>query len=103
MTMTLRDMTLPLRTALAVLALTLLAPLSVNAEDIDLYTGLGGSGAVPNVLFILDNAADFAASAPTLTCNYADGSGSPSMAGTLAGIQQCALFNAVYSLPSGVM
>jgi type IV pilus assembly protein PilY1 len=73
------------------------------AEDIDLYEDGGGTSGVPNVLIILDNGANFDASTNGQTCSYADGSGSPgaTTAGTLAAIEQCAIFNAVYSLPPG--
>ena len=89
--------------ALVLVASIALGVATAEAEDIDLYAGLGGNATVPNVLFVLDNAADFDASAPALTCAYADGSGAPTMAGTLAGIEQCALFNAIYSLPPDVV
>ena len=69
-----------------------------QAQDIDLYssaTSTSGSN-LPNVLFILDNAANWNANAPD--CNYADGS-SPSLGNTSGGIEQCALVNAINALP----
>ncbi|MFZ9639280.1 MAG: hypothetical protein ACO3AC_07065, partial [Hylemonella sp.] len=67
-----------------------------RAEDIDLYSGTSSNAGKPNVLFVLDNAANFSANAAT--CTYADGS-SPSLNGTAGGIEQCALYNVVNNLP----
>jgi type IV pilus assembly protein PilY1 len=69
-----------------------------NAEDIDLYSSAASvTGTdLPNVLFVWDNAASANASAPA--CTYADGT-SPSLGATSQGIEQCALYNAVFSLP----
>lgn len=66
------------------------------AEDIDLYSATPSTGGRPNVLFVLDNAANFSASAAN--CTYADGT-SPSLDGTAGGIEQCALYNVVNGLP----
>ena len=66
-----------------------------NAEDIDIYSGNQSSG-VPNVLFIMDTAANFSASATN--CTYATG-GAPSLNGTAGGIQQCALVDSIAGLP----
>lgn len=69
-----------------------------NAEDIDLYSSAASvTGTdLPNVLFVWDNTASANASAPA--CTYADGT-SPSLGATSQGIEQCALYNAVFSLP----
>lgn len=67
-----------------------------RAEDIDLYSATSSNAGKPNVLFVLDNAANFSANAAT--CTYADGS-SPSLNGTAGGIEQCALYNVVNNLP----
>lgn len=69
------------------------------AEDIDLYSSAASvTGTdLPNVLFIMDNAANFNASAPD--CNYSDTGGSPSLGNTSGGIEQCALVNAINALP----
>lgn len=67
-----------------------------RAEDIDLYSATAANAGKPNVLFVLDNAANFSASAAA--CTYVDGT-SPSLNGTAGGIEQCALYNVVSNLP----
>lgn len=70
----------------------------VKAQDIDLYssaTAVTGSS-LPNVLFVLDNSANWNASAPP--CTYYDGT-SPSLGNTAGGTEQCALVNAINALP----
>lgn len=67
-----------------------------HAEDIDIYSANAATSGIPNVLFVLDNAANFEASAAS--CTYVDGT-SPSLNGTAGGIEQCALYNVVSSLP----
>lgn len=76
-------------------------PIVSKADDIDLYSGLGGDAGKPNVLLILDTAANFDASA-TGHCTYSGESGSaaiPSLDGKLAGLEQCALYNVIRGLP----
>ena len=87
---------------------------TVVAEDIDIYSVNNGSG-LPNLLFILDNHADF--SAPADNCQYIlvpASAGPPATAavygnsttdtlGTMAGMEQCALHNAVQSIPTDTM
>lgn len=71
-----------------------------SAEDIDLYSSAAkvtGTD-LPNVLFVLDNAANFD-SATSLTCTYDDTGAAPNMIGKNAGIEQCALNNAINALP----
>jgi Tfp pilus tip-associated adhesin PilY1 len=75
-----------------------------RAEDIDLYsTAALLSTDLPNVLFIVDNAANFNADAPDCTYASTAGGGSPSLGGvinnTSGGIEQCALVNAINALP----
>ncbi|WP_168204769.1 pilus assembly protein [Noviherbaspirillum sp. UKPF54] len=79
-------------------SLVLALPLGAMAEDIDIYDGLNG-GSAPNVLFILDNAANFSSSAGN--CQYTDGT-APTLNGTAGGIEQCALYNVLSSLPTGL-
>lgn len=88
------------RLLLLCLLLSLLGLSSLtHAEDIDIYSDNPASPGVPNVLFVLDNGANFEAST-SLTCNYADGLGdTPTLAGKAGGIEQCALFNVIYGLP----
>jgi len=80
------------------LILLLGLPLAGLADDIDIYDGLN-DGSAPNVLFVLDNAANFSSSAAT--CTYDDGS-APTLNGTAGGIEQCALYNVLNSLPAGL-
>lgn len=68
-----------------------------NAEDIDIYSGLGTIGNVPNVLLVLDNAANFSSSSAGSTC-IIDGAAT-AMSGTVGGIEQCALYNVINELP----
>ena len=70
------------------------------AEDIDVYSGNSVDSGVPNVLLVLDNAANFSASAAN--CTYVDGT-APSLNGTAGGIEQCAIYNVVSSLPAGTV
>jgi Tfp pilus tip-associated adhesin PilY1 len=86
------------RTRLVVIALwtALLGGfMPAHAEDVDIYSNNASSG-VPNVLLLMDTAANFSASAAT--CTYTGG-GSPSLNGTAGGIEQCALVNAIAALP----
>lgn len=68
-----------------------------DAEDIDIYSGLGILGNVPNVLLVLDNAANFSSSSAGSTC-IIDGVAT-AMSGSVGGIEQCALYNVVNGLP----
>ncbi len=70
------------------------------AEDIDLFAGKPSeSSDKPNVLFVIDNAADFSSSASgTTTCKIAGATNS--LSGTTGGIEQCALYNVINSLPA---
>lgn len=70
------------------------------AEDIDIYSDNAATSGVPNVLLLLDNAANFSANAGT--CTYVDGT-APSLNGTAGGIEQCALYNVIASLPAGTV
>ncbi len=72
----------------------------VHAEDIDVYADNSSETGVPNVLLILDNAANFSASAAS--CTYSDGT-APSLNGTAGGIEQCAIYNVISSLPAGTV
>jgi len=69
------------------------------AEDIDLYAANNGNaGDVPNLLLIIDNAADFDSSLGQ-PCTSQDDGTAPSLNNKVAGIIQCSLYNAVLSLP----
>jgi len=69
-----------------------------HAEDIDLYTGGVVDGGRPNVIFILDNSANWSANNGAANCTYDDGGAAPSSQGKKMGIEQCALNNAIYAL-----
>ena len=71
-----------------------------HAEDIDLYSANATNTGVPNVLLVLDNAANFSATADG--CTYVDGT-APSLNGTAGGIEQCAIYNVISGLPAGAV
>jgi type IV pilus assembly protein PilY1 len=72
---------------------------TLHAEDIDLYADPSTSGN-PNVLIVLDNAANFSAGAAT--CKYVDNT-SPSLNGTAGGVEQCAIYNVISALPDNAV
>lgn len=77
-----------MRTIRAMLVATLAvfslqAPMA-KAEDIDIYSGLGTLGNVPNVMIVMDNAANFSSSAAGASC-VIDGVAT-NMSGTVGGI-----------------
>ncbi|MDP2419569.1 MAG: PilC/PilY family type IV pilus protein [Hydrogenophaga sp.] len=92
-------------TSLAPLAMTVCMP--VAAEDIDLFVGVDqSSNSASNVLFVLDNGANWASNENDRFCNISDtgevrtdGSGATSndtfLNKTSAAIQQCALYSAI--------
>lgn len=68
----------------------------IQAEDIDLFVGATPEATeIPNLLIVLDNAANFSASAAN--CLYHDGT-APSLNGTAGGIEQCAFYDVVDGL-----
>lgn len=69
-----------------------------KAEDIDIYSGLDGAAGKPNVLIVFDNAANFSSSADGSTC-IIDGVAT-ALSGTVGGIEQCAFYNVINSLPT---
>jgi type IV pilus assembly protein PilY1 len=74
--------------AIPSVALVLLSLLSnpATAEDIDIYSGLGSTGNVPNVMIVLDNAANFSSSASGASC-VIDGVAT-ALSGSVGGIEQ---------------
>ena len=70
------------------------------AEDTDIYSGLSGAAGIPNVLMVMDTGANFSANAATPCAAYGSG-GAPSLGGTGGGVEQCALVDAIESLPLG--
>ena len=76
----------------------------VAAEDIELFVNRNADTDPPNVLFVIDNGANFSADAATGTCELADEAGvlaTNSLAGTAGGIEQCALHYVIEQLPAG--
>src|SRR3989338_2580054 len=86
-----------MRVILAGLLVALIGNAAISrAEDIDIYSGTVSNG-VPNLMFVIDNAANSNASGMT-ACTYsgAAGGGSPSAGATKSlGSYQCALANIV--------
>jgi type IV pilus assembly protein PilY1 len=76
---------------------------SLRAEDTDIYVDNSGTSGTPNVLFILDNGANFDATASGAGCSSYTGTAiAPSMGPSKsAGMLQCALVDAINSLPDG--
>ncbi|MBW8830082.1 MAG: pilus assembly protein PilY [Burkholderiales bacterium] len=79
------------------------------AEDIDIYSGANSGGALPNVLVILDNSANWSSSTSAASCFYKENgvvtaagpkTSSPDKEqGTKMGIEKCALYNLIDALP----
>ena len=68
--------------------------LSSIAEDIDLFVGANPSStSIPNVMIVLDNAANFSSSASGSSC-VIDGTATL-LSGTVGGVEQCALYNLI--------
>lgn len=65
-------------------------------SDIDIYSN-AGTGSRSNVLFMLDSSANWNASLKH-TCVYVDTKAEPSKGQTKGGMEQCALYNLIYSL-----
>ena len=75
---------------------------SLRAEDIDIYVDNAATAGVPNVLLVMDNGANFSANAQIGCSFYSGTSEVPSLGNsTGAGIEQCALVDAINSLPNG--
>ncbi|MCF8167417.1 MAG: hypothetical protein K9J77_02235 [Rhodoferax sp.] len=68
----------------------------LHAEDIDIYADTAASSGVPNVLFVIDNGANFSASASA--CSYRSG-GAPSVADKAWSVEACALVDTIEALP----
>ncbi len=92
------------RMAWAAACLALLAG-PARAEDIDIYSYVDANADLPNVLLVLDSSANWSASLPVPNCYYKEGgvltSAGPSSAeqGKKVGIEKCALYNLIDSLP----
>lgn len=73
----------------------------IRAEDTDIYVDNGTNSGVPNVLFVMDNGANFDSAVPGNGCTaYTGTTEVPSMGSNkAAGILQCALVEAIGALP----
>ena len=67
------------------------------ADDTDLFVRADGASLPPDVLFVIDNAANFSASASASNDCIIDGSQN-SLHGTVGGIEQCALYKVISEL-----
>ncbi|HYR05921.1 MAG TPA: hypothetical protein VEP71_04490, partial [Gallionella sp.] len=80
------------------------ASLAAPAEDIDLFMGYPpGTKELPNVMIVLDNAANFSSNDPSAgaaqsTCTI-DGQ-TNTLTGTVGGIEQCALYKVISDIPT---
>src|SRR5512133_1015071 len=79
---------------------------TLHAEDTDIYVDNAASSGLPNVLLVMDNGADFSANAK-IGCTSYTGTNppeAPSLGTTTgAGIEQCALVDAINALPDGAV
>ena len=75
-----------------------------RADDTDLFMGIPPNPAdLPNVMLVLDNAANFSSSTTTgdPNSNCTIGGAPNTMANTVGGIEQCALYNVISGLADG--
>jgi type IV pilus assembly protein PilY1 len=70
----------------------------VHAEDIDLYTISGAHSSIPNVLFVLDNSANWGANGGYAPCTYAGRLDGPGDDGRKVAIEKCALHDVITAL-----
>jgi type IV pilus assembly protein PilY1 len=84
---------------LLLLALLAFTQANTRAEDIDLFAGTAPTTAAPNLLLIIDNAANFSSNSSPASAGTCTIEGAPNtLAGTVGGIEQCALYAVVNSL-----
>jgi type IV pilus assembly protein PilY1 len=69
---------------------------SAQADAIDLFAGVPNSTGASNLLFVIDNAANFSSNAAGSTC-IIDGT-QTELSGTVGGVEQCALHAAISAL-----
>ena len=70
--------------------------LSTMAEDIDLFVGPPASATdLPNLMIVLDNAANFSSNASGTGTSCIIGGSANSLAGTVGGIEQCAIYKVI--------
>ena len=80
----------------------LLAGRPVAAEDIELFVNANPQSTAPNVLFVVDTAANFASNAPGNRCELPNENAIPTeteLSGKVGGIEQCALYRVIAALP----
>lgn len=91
----------------SLLTLALLANLSANAADIDVFAGAAPTNTdAPHVLLVMDNGASFSASNTSFRCGLTaagavttDGTGTPmGLDKTNAAVEQCALYSVISAL-----
>src|SRR3954469_14913195 len=76
----------------------------LRAEDIDIYVSNSNNVGVPNVLFVIDNGADFSANASIGCSTYSGTSVVPSAGtSTTAGVLQCSLVAALSGLANSAV
>ena len=78
----------------------LFAGLPATAEDIELFVNANPQSTPPNVLFVIDTAANFSSSAPGNECRLPNNDSPRTLlSGRVGGIEQCALYRVINSLP----
>lgn len=85
-------------------AVMALLSFACRAADIDIYSGLSGAAGNPNVLIIMDNAANFDAATTATPClinGVTNTMAKSASANSAGGIEQCALYSVISSLPVG--
>jgi type IV pilus assembly protein PilY1 len=78
------------------LAALVFACAGAPAEDIDVFVGAPSVSGRPNVMIVLDNAANFSSNASGTSC-IIDGAAT-ALSGTVGGIEQCALYKVIKEL-----
>ena len=69
------------------------------AEDIDLFVGASATATdLPNVMIIIDNAANFSSSASIINSTCIIEGATNTLSGTAGGVEQCALYNVFSSV-----
>ena len=98
----------PLRRLACGLAIVLGAG-AAHGEDIDIYSEPNTAGDLPNVLFVLDNSANWSSNIPAANCYYKNNGVTTAVGpqatspgqeqGKKVAIEKCALYNLVDALP----
>jgi type IV pilus assembly protein PilY1 len=88
--------------ACALVAFFLCWSASLHAEDIDIYVSDASTVGTPNVLFVIDNAADFSSNDTNFNCTLYDGT-IPNLNNSAGGVEQCALLSMLNGLTNGTV